>query len=104
MFIGDGTLGRGVLYEALNLCAIWKLSVIFILENNGYAQSTSFRQVFAGDIESRVTGFGLKYYKTDTWNVDDLNSTLSQAINTVRSESACIGRDKNISLEFPFKR
>jgi len=88
VFIGDGTLGEGVLYEALNLCAIWKLSVIFVLENNGYAQSTSFRQVFAGDIESRVTGFGLKYYKTDTWNIDDLNSTLSQAINTVRSEGA----------------
>jgi 2-oxoisovalerate dehydrogenase E1 component len=40
-FIGDGTLGQGVLYESLNLAAKWSLPWLIVLEHNGYAQSTN---------------------------------------------------------------
>ncbi len=43
-FIGDGTLGEGVLYETLNIASKWKLPLLVVLENNGYAQSTSSRK------------------------------------------------------------
>src|SRR5215204_416232 len=39
-FIGDGTLGQGVVYETLNLASLWRLPLLFVLENNSYAQST----------------------------------------------------------------
>ena len=41
VFFGDGTLGEGLIYEAFNIASKWGLPVIFILENNGIAQSTS---------------------------------------------------------------
>ncbi|MDR0972566.1 MAG: thiamine pyrophosphate-dependent dehydrogenase E1 component subunit alpha, partial [Prevotellaceae bacterium] len=57
-FIGDGTLGEGIIYEAFNLCGIWQLPVLYVLENNHYAQSTSSKQTLSGDIRTRVEGFG----------------------------------------------
>src|SRR3954471_8634161 len=40
VFLGDGTLGEGVVYETLNLAALWKLPLLVVLEDNGWAQST----------------------------------------------------------------
>jgi TPP-dependent pyruvate/acetoin dehydrogenase alpha subunit len=39
-FLGDGTLGEGVLYEALNMASLWEAPILFVLENNGIAQTT----------------------------------------------------------------
>jgi len=59
-FIGDGTLGEGVLYESLNIASLWRLPILFVLENNQYAMSTSVKDDVAGDIEKRFKAFGLK--------------------------------------------
>ncbi|RPI78097.1 MAG: thiamine pyrophosphate-dependent dehydrogenase E1 component subunit alpha, partial [Chloroflexi bacterium] len=40
VFLGDGTFGEGVLYEALNMTALWHLPIIFVVENNQIAQTT----------------------------------------------------------------
>ena len=48
VYIGDGTLGEGVLYEAMNLIAKWELPLLVVLENNFYAQSTHQSQTLAG--------------------------------------------------------
>jgi len=84
-FIGDGTLGEGILYETLNICGLWSLPILFILENNSYAQSTSMKQSFSGNVRKRVEGFGIKYLGTDTWNMDSLTSKMSSAVNIVRN-------------------
>jgi pyruvate dehydrogenase E1 component alpha subunit len=46
-FFGEGAAGIGALHEAMNLAAIWKLPVVFVCENNGYAQSTPVEYALA---------------------------------------------------------
>ncbi|WP_101542613.1 dehydrogenase E1 component subunit alpha/beta [Bacteroides cutis] len=84
-FLGDGTLGEGIIYESFNLCGIWKLPVLYVLENNHYAQSTSSQQTFSGDIRKRIEGFGLDYYSTNIWDLDQLDVTFENAIKNVRN-------------------
>ncbi len=64
--IGDGTLGEGMLYETLNLAAIWQLPMLFVVENNGIAQTTYTKDTIGGEIEARGRAFGL-----DTWRLSD---------------------------------
>lgn len=86
-FLGDGTLGEGILYETLNLSALWELPMVYILEKNGIAQSTSFSQNFSGDIGNRILGFGIKYFKSSIYNLSDLNDTFKSAIEFTRTYS-----------------
>ena len=59
-FMGDGAVGQGVFHESLNLAAIWRLPVVFVVENNGYAHSFRAEQMQVNpDIASRAAGFGI---------------------------------------------
>lgn len=65
--VGDGTLGEGLLYESMNLASIWQAPVLFVVENNGIAQTTVTRETIGGgSIEARGQAFGLR-----TWRLDD---------------------------------
>lgn len=60
-FCGDGATSEGDFHEALNLAAVWKLPVIFIIENNGYGLSTPVSQQFACEnLADRAGGYGLE--------------------------------------------
>lgn len=83
-FLGDGTLGEGVLYETLNMCSNWNSPVLFILENNGIAQSTSMKQSFSGNIEDRINGFGINYFKGSIYDLENLQHQMSIAEKMVR--------------------
>ncbi len=89
VFLGDGTLGEGVLYEALQLAALYKAPTLFVLENNGYAQSTSARQTFRGDLNARVTGFGIHFFSGSIWEPERLNTTVAEAVQKTRSCEPC---------------
>ena len=84
-FIGDGTLGEGALYEAWNLSVMLEAPVLCIVENNGYAQSTSNKQTFRGSLKERANGFGCKYFQTDIWNFDSIYEIVGDAISSARS-------------------
>src|SRR5215472_2586447 len=59
-FVGDGASNQGMFLESLNLAAVWNLPVIFVVENNGYAESTSVEWAVACDsYVDRAAGFGL---------------------------------------------
>ena len=59
-FLGDGTLGQGVVYESLNIASLWDLPILFVVENNFYAQSTPSRLNLAGRIVDRGSAFGIE--------------------------------------------
>ncbi len=64
--IGDGTLGQGLLYEAMNLASVWAAPLLVVVENNGIAQTTYPSHNLGGDIAARGAAFGLA-----TWRVSD---------------------------------
>ena len=83
-FIGDGTLGEGIIYETFNLASLWNLPIVFVLENNKVAQSTHIEQTFSGSIKKRAEGFGLEYFSSNTWNIGDLLATFEKATTLSR--------------------
>lgn len=57
-FFGEGAASIGAIHEAMNLAAIWKLPVIFVCENNGYAQATPAEYAIAvKDIADRAAAY-----------------------------------------------
>ena len=70
VFLGDGTLGEGVTYESLNLASLWQLPVLFVVENNHYAQSTPVELELAGSIAARGAAFGVETDELDTTDVE----------------------------------
>ncbi len=84
VFIGDGTLGQGVVYESFNLAAKWSLPLLIVIEDNGIAQSTSSKETMAGTVKDRARAFGLDMAQADTWNVPHLLETTEAAVRNVR--------------------
>jgi 2-oxoisovalerate dehydrogenase E1 component len=85
VFIGDGTLGEGSIYEAFNLAARWELPLLVVLEDNGMAQSTRQAETFAGSVPARAEGFGLGYASADTWDWKELHAVAGRVVDEVRS-------------------
>jgi len=87
-FLGDGTLGEGVVYEAFNLAALWRVPILFVLEHNRYAQSTPTALTTAGDVVARAAAFGIA---TDRRPADDpvpLRAHLRTVVERVRRDGA----------------
>jgi TPP-dependent pyruvate/acetoin dehydrogenase alpha subunit len=68
-FFGEGALGQGVLYEVMNLAALYKLPVIYVCENNLYTEYTHYTETTAGDILARGTAFGVHSESVDGQDV-----------------------------------
>jgi len=65
-FFGDGAVNAGAVHEAMNLAAIWKLPVIFVCENNLYADATPVEYAVAGrSIAERAAAYGMPGVSVD---------------------------------------
>lgn len=65
-FFGDGAANRGPVHESVNLAAIWRLPVVFLCENNGWASTTAFAASTAGgSIAARAAGYGIPGIEVD---------------------------------------
>lgn len=82
--IGDGTLGRGVVYETLNLSALKNIPLLIVIEDNKVAQSAESKDYIAGTIEDRAKAFGIQFKSANTWNWTELCQSINQALNFVR--------------------
>ena len=88
VFLGDGTLGEGVTYESLNIASLWHLPVLFVVENNHYAQSTPVELELAGSIAARGAAFGVETAELDTTDVEVIHEAAGQAIARIRETGA----------------
>jgi TPP-dependent pyruvate/acetoin dehydrogenase alpha subunit len=84
VFLGDGTLGEGVTYESLNMASLWKLPVLFVVENNHYAQSTPVELELAGSIPARAAAFGIETAELETTDVEEIHATAGHAVARIR--------------------
>lgn len=85
VFVGDGTLGQGAVYETLNIASKWSLPLLIVCENNLFAQSTSQEQTLAGDICSRAEAFGIQAKHSTTYDWPQLFADVEHSVAEVRS-------------------
>ena len=86
-FIGDGTMGEGNLYEALNLASLWSVPLLFVVEDNGIAQTTPRSKGVAGSIADRATPFGIRAVSYEGTDVREVAARASELVAYVRHES-----------------
>jgi TPP-dependent pyruvate/acetoin dehydrogenase alpha subunit len=84
-FMGDGTLGEGVVYESLNMASLWSLPLLFVLENNRYAQTTPVQLHLAGEIRDRFKAFAIPVAEADTVDVIEILALADKSVASVRA-------------------
>ena len=84
-FFGDGALGQGALYEAVNLAVIWRLPVVFVCEDNGYADATPAEYAVGGDRGHRLAAFGLPCDVVDGMAVRRVAEAAATAVARARA-------------------
>lgn len=84
-FFGDGAANRGTFHESVNLASIWKLPVIYVLENNLYAVGSDQRKAMAiRDISIRAAGYGIPGVDVDGNDVTAVYKASSELIARAR--------------------
>ncbi len=84
-FTGDGGTSEGDFHEALNIAAVWKLPVLFVIENNGYGLSTPVSEQYACDsLADRAVGYGMRGVSIDGNNILEVYTTLKQLAEELR--------------------
>jgi len=95
VFTGDGGTSQGDFHEALNLASVWKLPVIFAIENNGYGLSTPTSEQYAiEDLADRGVSYGIESHIIDGNNIIDVYRIISKVSKSIRKDP------KPILLEF----
>ena len=84
-FLGDGALGEGVVYESFNLASLWRLPIIFVIEDNGYSQSTPKADHLAGQISARLKAFGIQTQMVASTDLLCLWTIVERSVDEVRT-------------------
>lgn len=83
-FFGDGATAQGLMYEVMNMAALWKLPVIYACENNGYSEYTRTEEIAAGSITARAEAFGIEAFKVDGQDVLAVNELAQKLVARCR--------------------
>lgn len=84
-FFGDGALNQGVLLETMNIAALWRLPMIFVCENNGYATTMAIAGAVAGSAAGRAAAFGLPSVTVDGMDVEAVHAATARAVAVARA-------------------
>jgi len=85
-FLGDGTLGQGVVYESFNLASLWGAPILYVVENNHIAQTTPTVQALAGNISARFAAFDIIAVELDTSDVLEISTAAEDLLDDIRSQ------------------
>jgi acetoin:2,6-dichlorophenolindophenol oxidoreductase subunit alpha len=83
-FFGEGALGQGVVYEVMNLAALWKLPVLYVCENNLYTEYTHFTETTAGEVLARGAAFGVPSESVDGQDVRAVHAVAVRLVDRAR--------------------
>ena len=85
-YFGDGASNIGAFHESLNLASVWKLPVLFVCPNNGFAEHTRFEVATSVDqISKRAVGYGMPGFTIDGNDPDDMYAHVAVAIERARA-------------------
>lgn len=84
-FLGDGTLGEGVIYEAFNMASLWQAPVLFVVENNRIAQTTSIQAALAGKIGARFTAFEIAFQELESCDARQIYQVANRLLEEIRA-------------------
>lgn len=87
-FFGDGAANQGTFHESLNMAAVWKLPIVFVCENNGYAMYTPSCDVTSvPDIAVRAAGYGIPGMQADGMDLLAVRESAALAVARARAGS-----------------
>jgi len=85
-YMGDGAVRQGALHEAFNMAMLWKLPVIFVVENNGYAMGTSVQRTSnVTDLHIIAEGYQMPNEPVNAMNVEEVHKAVARAAERARS-------------------
>lgn len=85
-YMGDGAVRQGAFHEALNMAMLWKLPVIFVIENNGYAMGTSVKRTSnVTDLYTLGEAFDMPSEPVDGMNVEEVHRAVARAAERARA-------------------
>jgi 2-oxoisovalerate dehydrogenase E1 component len=86
VFTGEGGTSEGDFHEALNIASVWKLPVLFCVENNGYGLSTPISEQFNCEhIADKGIGYGMESHSIDGNNIIDVYTKMKELANSLRT-------------------
>ena len=87
-YMGDGAINQGGVHEAMNLAALWKLPIVFIIENNEYSMGTCLSRSSAGEpLTKRAGAFDMAAIQANGQILDDVRAKTFEAVSLARTES-----------------
>ena len=88
VFLGDGTLGQGIVYESFNLAALKQIPILFVVEDNMYAMSTKNVDGLSGNILLRAKAFGIESAEIISTEVEEISNLTQTAFAHIRNTSS----------------
>jgi acetoin:2,6-dichlorophenolindophenol oxidoreductase subunit alpha len=85
-WLGDGTLGEGLVYEAMNIASLWRLPIVFAIEQNGIAQTTPTELQLAGSLAGRCAAFDIPVEEVSGTDLEAALAAATRAVDATRAE------------------
>jgi acetoin:2,6-dichlorophenolindophenol oxidoreductase subunit alpha len=84
-FLGDGAMNQGVVFETMNMAALWSLPLVYACEHNGFTEYTRTEDLVAGTLTGRAEAFGIPAVVVDGMDVDAVRSAAREAVGRARA-------------------